>query len=338
MLHTHDKVTVPGAYANQLIELVKRWEVAPEVLVEGTGIDPLLVRIPVTRVPLAAYQELIRRAYALTGEDGLGFCMGLQMRVSAHGFLGFAAMTSGTIREAIQLSVRFSSTRTQAIALGFEEVGDSAFIDIEERVPLGDAQEFVVSGLMVGLAQIGEAITGQRIVGSGEVTFAEPPAFARFRHLVPGTVRFLQPANRLVFPRAALDLPLVMADPVAARLAREQCERELDALGESTSEVVTRVKGLLPRPEGGYHALEDIAERLHVSARTLKRQLAAQGTSFTDLLDGARRDKALALLASVETTVEAVASQLGYSDTANFTRAFKRWTGKTPASFRKRTV
>ncbi len=337
MQHAHDKVTVPGAYAHQLIELVGRWQVAPEVLVAGTGVDPLLVRIPATRVPLPAYQELIRRAYALTGEDGLGFCMGLQMRASTHGFLGFAAMTAGTVREATQLAVRFSGTRTQAITISFEEVGEHAIIGVQERVPLGDALEFVVSGLMVGLAQIGEAITGQRIVGEGEVTFAEPPAFARFRHLVPGTVRFHQPANRLVFPRRALDLPLVMADPVAARLAREQCERELDALGDSSGEVMTRVKGLLPRPEGGYHALEDVAERLHVSARTLKRQLAAEGTSFTDLLDGARRDKALALLTAVETTVESVASQLGYSDTANFTRAFKRWTGRTPASFKKRS-
>lgn len=330
-----DQIRVPGAYVHQLIELVARWDVSPAALVEGTGVDPLLVRIPATRVPLSAYQALVRRARTLTGEDGLGFCMGLQTRVSAHGFLGFAAMTAGTIREATQLAVRFSATRTQAIELTFEEVGGSAILGLHERVPLGDATEFVVSSVMVGLAQIGEALTGVTIRGAADVSFAEPASFERYRHLVPGEVRFEQPTNRLIFPREALELPLVMADPVAARLAREQCERELDALGGTAHPVVDRVRELLPREQGGFHALEDIAERLHVSARTLKRQLAAHGTTFTDVLDAARKDKAVAMLTAAESTVEAVAAQLGYSDTANFTRAFKRWTGRTPAAFRK---
>jgi AraC-like DNA-binding protein len=133
-----------------------------------------------------------------------------------------------------------------------------------------------------------------------------------------------------------LELRLIMADPVAARLAREQCERELDALAETERDVVTRVRRLLPRDHGGYHALHDIAGRLHVSARTLKRQLAAHGTTFTDVLDAARRERALTLLSAAEATVEAVAAELGYSDTANFTRAFKRWTGQTPSAFRRR--
>lgn len=334
-MRSPDRITVPGAYVHQLLELVQRWDVRAEVLLEGTGVDPLLVRIPATRVPFGAYRVIIRRAIELTGEEGLGFCMGLQMRASTHGFLGFAAMTAGTIREAIQLAVRFASTRSQALALTFDEAGDSAFLGIEERVPLEDTLEFVVSGLMVGLAYIGEGLTGVPMRGSADVTFPEPRAFARFRHLVPGEVRFAQPVNRMIFPRAALDLRLVMADPVAARLAREQCERELDALGDA-GDVAGRVRELLPREEGGYRALEDVAEHLHLSARTLKRQLAAHGTTFSDLLDAARRDRALLLLGGLDNTVESVAAQLGYSDTANFTRAFKRWTGRTPAAFRKR--
>jgi AraC-like DNA-binding protein len=332
------RADVPGAYVNQLVDLVARWDVSADELLEGSGISALLVRIPATRVPLTTYRALIRRAHELTGEDGLGFCMGLAMRASTHGFVGFAAMTAGTIREAIQVAVRFSATRTQAIALTFEEDSESAYLGIQERVPLEDALEFMVSGLMVGLAQIGEAITGQRIEGVAEVTFAEPPAYTRFRHLVPGQVRFLQPHNRLVFPRRALELPLVMADPVAARLAREQCERELDALG-AANDVVSRVRLLLPRAEaegGGYRTLEEVADRLHVSARTLKRQLAGHETTYSDVLDGVRRERALQLLSSAEARVEAVAAELGYSDTANFTRAFKRWTGSTPAAFKRR--
>ncbi len=73
-----------------------------------------------------------------------------------------------------------------------------------------------------------------------------------------------------------------------------------------------------------------------MSPRTLKRQLAATGTTFQAVLDELRRDRALMLLDRAELTLDEVADRLGYSDTANFTRAFKRWTGQTRRSSRRR--
>ncbi|MFO0723818.1 MAG: AraC family transcriptional regulator [Myxococcota bacterium] len=328
------RAQIPGAYLEQMTELVERLGVSTEELLEGSGLTKAALQDPATRIDLPVYQALVRRAHELTGEDGLGFYMGLKMRISTHGFLGFAAMTAKDVRGAIEIGVRYAATRSPAIGLRLSETEDEAILELIEHFPLNDTREFVVAGLMVGLAHIGEAITGAPIYGRAHASFPEPAAFHRFRHLLPGEVRFNQRNNCLIFPREALDRPLVMADPVAAALALQQCERELEALERSRG-IAARVVEELQAPGGGYRTLEEIALALHVSARTLKRQLAAEGTTFSDVLDGIRKTKALELLGSSEDSVDAIAAALGYSDTANFTRAFKRWTGSTPAAYRK---
>jgi len=79
-----------------------------------------------------------------------------------------------------------------------------------------------------------------------------------------------------------------------------------------------------------------VAAQLHVSSRTLKRRLAEHRTTFSAIVDGERKRRALTLLRSTALTHDQVAAQLGYSDVANFSRAFRRWTGKTPGALRKR--
>lgn len=329
------QVELPGAYAAQLVELVVELGGSTEELFEGSALSEAALRDPATRVTLPAYQALVRRAHTLTGEEGLGFYMGLKMRISAHGFLGFAAMTADDLRAALELAVRFSATRSQALGLKLSETDDEAIVELLEFEPLGEVREFVVTSAMVGLAQVGAAITGSPIRGRALATFAEPAAFPRFRHLLPGEVAFGQPSNCLIFPREALSRRLVMADPVAAALAKQQCERELEELRRARA-IAGRVEAALLSPSGGYRSVEEVAERLHVSARTLKRQLAAEGTTFTDVLDGLRQARALILLQEHQRSVDEIATELGYSDTANFTRAFKRWTGSTPAAYRRR--
>jgi AraC-like DNA-binding protein len=123
---------------------------------------------------------------------------------------------------------------------------------------------------------------------------------------------------------------------VACRLAREQCEREL-ALVDLQPTFDTRVRGLVLSEEGGYRSLAEVAEELRISPRTLKRRLAEHGTNFSDLRERLQREYALLLLRSTKLSLEIVAERVGYSDGTNFTRAFRRWMGTTPAAYRRGT-
>lgn len=335
--------SLPAVHVHHLVELVGRWQVGREELLRGLGIDEAGLDDPGTRIPLETIIRLTERAKALTGEPGLGFYLGMKMRISVHGYLGFAAMSAGTLREAAQLAARFAPTRTTAIALHLHEEGGSASLVIEERAPLGAARDVLIFALAVGLWQCGCALTGQVLRGSIDVGFPEPEYFKRFAAAAPGGVRFGQPVNQLLIAPGALDLPLTMADPVALRLAREQCERELDALGQS-GKLSGRARALLARSleaapqepgEGGVPSIEEMARQLHVSERTLKRRLAAEGTTYSELVEAERRERAFLLLRSADLSIAEIADRLGYSDAANFTRAFRRWTGQSPRAFQK---
>jgi AraC-like DNA-binding protein len=328
-------VSLPAVHALHLAELLERWGVTHDELFAELDSSEEALADPELRLPIATIEALIERAHRLSGEPGLGVYLGMQMRISAHGLLGFAAMTSATVRDAIEIAARFAPLRTTAIGIRLEVDGDTASVVLDEHAPLGAARETIIVALLVGIWQIGRAVTGRELSGSAELAFPEPSYFARFSRVTPGTIRFSQPTNRLVFDASMLDLPLTMADPAALRLAKEQCEEELDALGYA-GRVTARVRSLIPKREGGVRTLDEVVSEMHMSSRTLKRRLAEEGSTFSELLEGYRRDRAMLLLRSRERSVEDVADELGYADPANFTRAFRRWTGLTPRAFRNR--
>jgi AraC-like DNA-binding protein len=319
---------LPGASIRDIVELAARWHVVPDALLAGLPITMEALALPTTRVPVAVCEAIVARALASTGEPALAIHLGANMKVSSHGFLGFAAMTASTAGDALALATRYASTRTSALALALYVERDTASLVIEERAPLGALREFAVIALMVGIWRIGHALTGEVPDGVGECAFPEPSYVAAIP--TGGRLRFGRPAHRLVFPAALLAAPIMSADVVATQLAREQCERELAAIAEASLPARIRA-AIVARPDAGVVA---IARELHVSTRTLKRKLAEHDTTFSAIRDGVRLQRALLLLDDRALSIAEIAQRLGYTELPNFTRAFRKWTGRTPASFR----
>ncbi len=325
--------TLPAIHGLHLAELAKRWKVPTEELFEGLGLDARFLAAPEAQIAVPTMVKLVQRARALTGEQALGVYAGIRMRVSAHGYLGFAAMTASTLRGALEIATRFAPTRTNALVLSLHEGGDAASLVIEERADFGPARDSILLALTVGIWQIGNALTGRELAGAADFMFPRPAYIERFpQHL--SMARFGQPRNQLVLDASMLDAPLTMSDPGSLRLAYEQCERALEAIGTSEG-ILDRVRQLVLKKDHGSRSLEEVAHELHLSPRTLKRRLAAHGVTYSDVLDGQRRDAAVMLLRSETLSIDQVAEQLGYSDTANFGRAFRRWTGTSPGAYRR---
>ena len=322
---------LPGAYIRDLVELTGRWNVAPDALLADLPITAAALADPTTRVPLKVCEAIIARAHALTHEPALAFHVGTQMRLSSHGFLGFAAMTAGTVREALELATKFASTRTSAISLALHSEGDSASVVIEERTPLGDMREFLVIALLVGIWQLGRGLTGAPLDGYAECAFPAP-AYAATLPL-GGRLRFDRPAHRLVFAARVLGLPLVSADPVATKISTAQLERELAAVVDAG--LPSRIRALFAA-RSDFPPVTDVAKQLRMSTRTLKRKLAEHDTTFSAIRDDQRRQRALLLLDNRDLSIGEIATKLGYSELPNFTRAFRKWTGMTPHAYRER--
>lgn len=324
--------TLPATQVLSLIELIKRWNVQATELLAPFGLDESALEKPEARLPTELMREILERARALTGEPGLGIYMGLQKRVSFYGFVGYAAMSASTLREALELAVRFTPLVTTALTMRLQQHGEVAALTIETYDDMGSARDIATLSLVTGLWQIGNALTGRELTGRADFVMPEPAYWSRFAHVMPH-VRFNQPANQLAFAAKDLDLPLVAPDPAALRVLQKQCEESLLALGfDSTLE--QRVRRMLPLTDG-FRSLEEVSAALAISPRTLKRKLAARGTTFSELLDRERCERALLMLGAANYSIDDIAQRLGYSTPPNFVRAFRRWMGTTPAAYRR---
>ncbi len=326
---------MPAGVLSPLVELVKHWGVSPDELLGPFGLSERDITQPMTRFSHSLYLSIIERARALTGEPGLGFGWGMQMRISTFGYLGFATMSVATLGDAIRLAIELSQLGSTAEGLRLQVEDDIASLILDELADFGSVRDVVALARITGLWRIAETLTGRTLNATAEVAFPEPPYFARFARLVP-LVRFGQPTTRCLMPAEVLSYPLVTANPVALRLATDQCARELQAFG--TGGRLTRtVRSLLARREGGFRSARQVADAMGMSPRTLRRQLLLHGSSLSLLLDEERRDRAFLLLRMHELSMNEVAERLDYGHVRNFERAFQRWTGMTPAAYRRKS-
>ncbi len=321
-------------YAAHLVALAARWGVVRDDLLRGTGISAGTLEDPDAPVPGASMAKLALRALELTGEPGLGFYQGLYVKLSAHGAVGLAAMTSATLEQAVRIAERYGPLRAQHMAVTLRVEGDEASLEFLELARVGRVRSFMIEAAVTSFVQMGKALLGRPLSGRIEVAMPEPPHFQGFAHLWPGPVRFSSPTTRLIFPRELLDAPREMADHFASARALEECEQELARLGETSTLLASVRRQMMALPRG-FPSVTELAKKRHVSPRTLKRQLAAHGTSFQQLLDELRRDRALALLEDESQSIARVAELLGYSDPSNFNRAFRRWMGVAPTDWRE---
>lgn len=327
--------TAPAVHALRVVELVADWHVTPQELLAGVGVTEDDLSAPGAQLSLATHCTIVERARTLTGEPGLGFHLGLRRRPSAYGYVGFAAVSSATIGDGLRLAVQFAPILSTALTLRLEVDRGVASLTIEEHVDLGKSRDVFLVAMLVGLWQMGCQTSGRDLGGALDLPIPQPAYYPRFAHLVP-RMRFGCPVARIVFDAAGLDYPLVTADRVALRMTREQCERALEMIALDTR-LVGRVRRIISDSDGPMRSIEDVSAALHVSPRTLKRKLAAQGVSFSALRERHQREKALLLLRSPALSLDEVADRVGYSAVQNFARAFRRWTGTTPAAFRKGT-
>jgi AraC-like DNA-binding protein len=327
------EASVPAGYLLHLVAGVRMCGKDGDALLRAAAQSAEQLLEPGARLAWPRFTALCQRAVELSGEPGLGLLMGAQAPISRFGSVGFAAMAAADLRAAIELVIRFMPTISDARRYELRIEGRLAVLELIELVPFGAARELIVFAMSTSLWRLGEMIAGQPLRGDVEFAFARPGYFDRFAGGAPGACHFSATGHRLRFDAALLDLPLVTADAAAARSAREQCELELTRI-EASRSLVGRVREALVLEGGTLPSPRQLARRFGMAERTLKRRLAEHGTSYSLLLDEQRRQRACELLRT-DMNVDQIAERLGYSDAANFTRAFRRWTGQSPRAFRR---
>ncbi len=329
----HMPVTYPQIY----LDLAQERGITAEQVLHKAGLEPALFADPQGRIPLAHHFRLVTAIVELTQDPGIGFELGCRSPVTVHGSLGYALLCCATLEEATKLLQRFWELRAKGLGFSYQLQGEWNVISFYSKLPLSGQLRRLVFDFILTSVYRGIQFLAGPLEAPGEIWFdyPEPDYYSRFKHRLP-PIRYNMAELQIRIPGPDLmHQRLPLANPEGLSLAIAQCEREYALLGEGCEDVLTRAKTLLNLSGDGYPSLDDLASQLNLSPRSLRRQLQAQGSSYRRLLEEARRRDAINLLTKPELEIQKIAELLGYTDPANFTRAFRQWTGKSPSQYRK---
>lgn len=327
--------SVHPTYARMLCLTLRGLGLDVDAVLRSAGLPPWSVLATSDdAIDQAAVNRLVVSALAASGRPWLGIEVGSTVQVSAHGPLGFAVATSRNLAQALETIVRFGALRFGSVRYLYQPTPGGAVVSLVEVVDLGDSRVFVTCMVFATLVQVMAAVVGpQHPPVAVDFPFPEPPWRAQLEGLCRGRLRFGQPNLAVHLDDATLHIPCVTADAQGHAVAVAQCEQlaRQAALGPITQ----RVLDWLNDCEERYPALPEVAERFGVSERTLMRHLKQEGSRYQALLDGARQHRALLYLQHSTLPVEDIAARLGFEDTSNFSRTFKRWFGRLPSEVRR---
>ena len=326
---------VPPIYARLLRMLLQHADVDGDRVLAAAGLDWATLVTDDTRLGRDTIIRLAEGAMAATRRPWLGLDLGGGAPVSAHGALGYAVVTSRDLREAMRTLARYGTTRNDAMAWTCDESAQGMTLHAAERTALGPVRGFVVDTVLGAIVRMIETAVGQ-VPAAIRIDLPLPlPAWRdQYQRFGVAEVRFDQPAFAFHFAPRDLALPCIGADAKAHASACRECEEALAEVGGAS--LAQRVAGLLAGvDDGAYPRMADVATRCGISARTLIRRLHEDGATFQQLLDTARKQRALWMLSHTAAPVEEIAARLGYVDTSNFSRTVRRWFGATPRELRE---
>lgn len=291
-----------------------------------------------SRISFAQQLEIQQRLELLPIGTAWAVKVGRRLHLTSYGMAGYALLSSETLEVALALAQRFEPLLNLKHELVRNVVGKSARIELRDGYAMqGDPRgvwEAVELLKLVNLLgdMLGTVFRPEEIVLSHRV---DDSLAGAFREEVCCPVTTGGRSSEIRFDDRLLAMRLPQSDATTCGNCIEVCERQLvEALRFNMT--AGRVRGLLESSISALPSMTEVAKQLCMSARSLRRRLEDESTSFHDIVDDIRKELALRLIATTDMSTESIADMIGYGDAANFRHAFKRWTGESPRPFRQR--
>lgn len=326
--------TVLAVTLTAMKEALEQERIPLEALAARVGIDLAMLARPGARYPATRFQQLWRLAVEQTGDPMFGFKVGARVRPAMFHALGLGILSSATLLDALHRIERYGHVVSTNGRLAVSE--EATVVRLEgrpgERIIMPTAQSIDAAVVAIlRLLRLGAGSDAAPVAVRLPHTDQGRPA--EYRELLGCPVEFDAPAAAIVFDAQVARQPILTGNAELAVETDRLAAAYLDTLRPDS--VASRVRQLLVQSmPAGRTSQEQIAQRLSQSASTLGRRLRSEGTNYQAVLDATRRDLALRYLRDRRHSLAEIAFLVGFSDQANFTRAFRRWTGRTPRDLR----
>lgn len=294
--------------------------------------------------------ELVIKLFNLFHQKGLhswAVKYGNHLNVGSHGPLGFAALSAPTLESALEVLVEYHLIRSSAYRCHLSV--DNNRLQFHYYSLCNDelTSRWLIESAMDVVKALIETIVAHPIGDNTMISFTHdrPEQSEELDMIFNTQCHYNAPTNTFSIPASWSKIPSPLYDEAVFRTNLAKCRELKLALQTDQSDAVKQVTERLEnhfdlmvagqQTQTPLPSLEQIAENLHISARTLIRRLKKENTSYKKLLENTRREQASRLLKNTHLTVADIAYMLGYQEPANFGRAFKAWFGRAPTLWRR---
>ena len=332
----NDRIYAPYKLS-ALVETLVDLGVSPSETLQGTGICVGELDDVQTRTSVGQYLAACRNAVRLVPDPITPFLVGRKMHLSAYGMYGYTLMSSLTLRDFFDEGVKYHGLATPMVVIEWREEAGAAiwsFPRLASPELSADLHRFLFEQQLMQHAVHLKDVAGASCRPiKASLSYPKPAHADHYAHFLECPVIFDAEACELHFDASILERPTQLAHKLTSSLMQATCERMIGQARTSAGtsgqvyQIVIAMPGRLP-------TLSEVASTMQLHERTLRRKLESEGTSFGDIIDEVRASLAIEYLRTTKMRTDDIATLVGFSEAANFRRAFKRWTGKAPSDFR----
>jgi AraC-like DNA-binding protein len=253
--------------------------------------------------------------------------------------MGRVTVNQPTLHKALELAAKFYGLVTKAFKVSLSIDNDCAFLSFELESPQLDPQHMLSEILLLAIHRYSSWLIADSLpLIETHFNYSSPAHISEYSYLFPGIHIFDSNKLGFAFPSNYLQRSVQQND-ASLKLFMKRCPQEIFQRYEADYSLTSEIKRLVRKNlKGGVPSIEQAAAMLHMTKRTLMRKLKAEGTSYQQLKDVVRRDKAVSLLTKYSLPINQISESLGFSEPAVFTRAFLNWMGESPSQYRDKNT
>jgi AraC-like DNA-binding protein len=338
MKHFADMAIFPGAELELIAQFMSARGLEEKKWLMGSGLESV-VRIDTdAAISLRQFDVVYRNVYRLCASPSLGIEFGQALNLSRWGMLSAALLCANTLGHALAIAEEFRGvlrsrfTMENQMLPGFLEVSILPALNLDFPVNERFAYEVLLGTLQSMISNLlGKPFRFSNL----KLPYSRPEYFHHYAQVAEGKVVFNAEVASFAVPKPLVIAPLPLSNRVTRKNVIQHCYQELERVEHTQSgNIVLAVRQIISQ-SNAHLGLEEVAEKLSMSSRTLRRQLQQSNIQFRELCKEQRQNLALGLISSGTQSIAVIGQRCGFSDSASFHKAFKRWTGKTPAQYRK---